>query len=86
MAHQSERLTVGVDLGGTKVETAMVGEDGRYLSSFRCPTALEAGPGRIIDGIIDHAKKCMTEAGATAAALGVGVAPAPEGNRAPVAA
>jgi predicted NBD/HSP70 family sugar kinase len=47
----NESLTLGVDLGGTKVETSLVDITGDILASQRRPTQPEKG----LDGVIGAA-------------------------------
>jgi len=47
-ARVKKPLTLGVDLGGTKVETALVDSQGNIVSSHRHPTHPEKGADRII--------------------------------------
>ena len=70
----SEILTLGVDLGGTKLETALVDVAGRVLASRRLPTDPERGPDSVIADIATCIETCLSEAGKTAQALGVGMA------------
>lgn len=74
MAGDSKVLTLGVDLGGTKVETVLVDAAGRVLASCRRPTRPERGPDRVIADIAACVETCLSEAGEAAQALGVGMA------------
>ena len=74
MAGNSEVMTIGVDLGGTKVETALVDAAGRILVSRRQPTNPEKGPDAVVANIVADIKTCQVEAGKTAEGIGVGVA------------
>ncbi len=74
MAGNSEVMTIGVDLGGTKVETALVDAAGRILVSRRQPTNPERGPDAVVASIVADIKTCQVEAGKTAEGIGVGVA------------
>ena len=74
MAGSSEVLTLGVDLGGTKVETALVDAAGRIVASQRRPTQPEKGPDAVIADIVACVETCLGEAGKAAQSLGVGVA------------
>jgi len=67
-------MTIGVDLGGTKVETALVDAAGRILVSRRQPTNPEKGPDAVVANIVADIKTCQVEAGKTAEGIGVGVA------------
>ena len=74
MAGNSEVVTIGVDLGGTKVETALVDAAGRIVVSRRQPTNPEKGPDAVITDIVACVEACLGEAGKTTQGLGVGVA------------
>ena len=67
-------LTLGVDLGGTKVETALVDAEGHILASSRYPTESEKGPAGVIADIKASVKVCLSEASGKVVALGIGVA------------
>lgn len=69
-----ESLTLGVDLGGTKVETSLVDETGRIIASHRRPTKPEKGSDGVIADIITCVESCLGEASKTAHGLGVGMA------------
>jgi glucokinase len=77
----SETITIGVDLGGTKVETGLVNHEGKVLTSIRLSTDIKRGPDAIIADIVASVKDCLVNqkelVGAglkPALALGVGVA------------
>lgn len=70
----AELLTLGVDLGGTKVETALVDGAGSILASQRRLTHSEKGPDRVIADILDCIENCLGEAGKRAQSVGFGVA------------
>jgi glucokinase len=70
----NESLTLGVDLGGTKIETSLVDTTGHILASHRRPTQPEKGPDGVIGDIIECVKNCLGEASKSAQALGVGMA------------
>jgi len=67
-------LTLGVDLGGTKIETALVDAAGRIVASQRRPTQPEKGPDAVIADIVACVETCLGEAGKATQSLGVGVA------------
>jgi glucokinase len=67
-------LVLGVDLGGTKVETALVDASGKILSSHRYPTNPEKGARRIIDDVVTCVEECLDKGKEDAQALGIGVA------------
>jgi len=70
----SEVVTIGVDLGGTKVETALVDASGRIVISHRQPANPEKGPDAVIADIVTFVETCQAETGKTALGLGIGVA------------
>ena len=67
-------LALGVDLGGTKVETALVDKSGKILSSHRYPTNSEKGARRIIDDVVICVQECLDKGKEDAQALGIGIA------------
>jgi glucokinase len=75
MAKNSEETyTMGIDLGGTKVETGLIDSNGKIIFSRKFPTKSYEGTERIISDIIEATKKSQDEIGVEAEALGVGVA------------
>lgn len=73
-ARVKKPLTLGVDLGGTKVETALVDSQGNIVSSHRHPTHPEKGADRIIEDISICVDQCLSKGGEDAQALGIGIA------------
>ncbi|MDY6966559.1 MAG: ROK family protein [Halobacteriota archaeon] len=69
-----ECTTIGIDLGGTKVATALVDGDGKILFSSRYPTNSGEGPERIVKDLIKVVERSQDEVGTIAEAIGVGVA------------
>lgn len=69
-----ELLTLGVDVGGTKIETVLVDAAGRILASHRYPTQPEKGPDGVIANIVTSVEVCLGEADQKAQGLGIGVA------------
>ena len=74
MAGNSEVATIGVDLGGTKIETALVDAAGRILASHRQLTNPEKGPDAVVADIVACVETCLGKAGKMAQGLGIGVA------------
>ena len=66
--------TLGVDLGGTKVETSLIDATGQILASHRSPTEPEKGSDGVIAGIVECVNSCLSGAGQPAQALGIGMA------------
>ena len=69
-ATQSGRLFGAVDLGGTKIYTAIADEDGSWLGEDTRPTEVERGP----DGVIERIVASLRAAGAQAGGLQHGIA------------
>lgn len=67
-------MMLGVDLGGTKVETALVDSQGNIVSSHRHPTHPEKGADRVIEDISICVDQCLSKAKGNARALGIGIA------------
>lgn len=67
-------ITIGIDLGGTKVSMALIDADGQILSDNRHPANPGKGSEGIITDIIDAVNELQGQAGQKAAALGIGVA------------
>jgi glucokinase len=75
MGRAVQQLNVGVDLGGTKVEAALVDAEGRVVTSHRHPTDSKAkGPQGVIADIVACVGECLGEGVRNAGAVGVGVA------------
>jgi len=70
----TDLLTLGVDVGGTKVETALVDRNGQILAAHKCPTHLEKGPEGTIADILTCIDGCFSKARREAQALGIGIA------------
>ncbi len=66
--------TLGIDVGGTKVESALVDASGTVLTSHRHPTNADRGVGRVLDDIVTCVDECLSGAAHQATAVGVGVA------------
>jgi glucokinase len=65
---------LGIDVGGTKVESALVDATGSVLTFHRHPTNADRGAYRVIDDIVECVRGCLSQASSRAAAAGVGVA------------
>jgi glucokinase len=74
MPYQKNECTIGVDLGGTKIEIALVDGAGSILAGRRQSSIAGSSPDQVIEGIAKAAQQCMEEPGRPAAAVGVGVA------------
>ena len=67
-------LALGVDLGGTKVETALVDSNGVVISSHRHPTHPKKGADNIVEDIALCVEQCLSKGKGEAQALGIGIA------------
>jgi glucokinase len=64
----------GIDLGGTKIQTAIVAADGKVLGEARRPTPTDGGPAGVAEQMAEALREAATAAGLEPAALeGVGV-------------
>lgn len=76
----SDDVTIGVDLGGTKLALAAVGPTGRVLSSHRHPTELRGGAEPVVRDITDCIDGCLGPAGRRASRVGIGIAAQVDGR------
>jgi len=67
-------LTVGVDIGGTKINVGLVDAAGRLLFVHQSQFPASKEPERVIDDISAGIEVCLSKTGQKAEALGVGVA------------
>ena len=68
------QLRGGIDLGGTKIQTAIVDAKGEVLGEARHPTPTSGGPANVAAAMADALREAAGAAGAEPAALeGVGV-------------
>ena len=75
MSPELDRLyTLGVDLGGTKVDTALIDASGKIISSYYRLLDESKDPDKTIADIVDSVNNCCDKAGQKASALGLGVA------------
>lgn len=64
----------GIDLGGTKIQTAIVDSTGKVLGESRGPTPTSGGPQDVADAMAEALREAAAEAGVSPSALeGVGV-------------
>ncbi len=70
-----DRCSIGIDLGGTKVEIAIVNSTGTILYHEKLTTHVEAGPGHVIEEVVQSASNIINKhRDLNIAALGTGVA------------
>jgi glucokinase len=67
-------LTLGIDLGGTKVKTALVDSKGKIISAHKYPTNPEKGVDGVIEDILKCIDGCLGDNIRKAEALGIGIA------------
>jgi glucokinase len=67
-----QQIAIGVDLGGTCVRAALVGEGGDILARAEEPTDAAAGPGRVLAQIRSLADGLVASSGVTSV-VGIGV-------------
>jgi glucokinase len=73
--NDAQTLTLGVDLGGTKIAVALVDSAGRIVAHSRRATRADRGPDAILTDMISAAIAiCGQAGGRRVTALGVGVA------------
>ncbi|MBU0705355.1 MAG: ROK family protein [Chloroflexi bacterium] len=75
----SKHAVIGIDLGGTKISTALVGNDGEIIAHDYQHTRAAEGQSAVIERMLDAARRVMAQAGvdrSQVAAVGVG-APGP---------
>ena len=69
-----QAFTVGVDLGGTKIKTAVINADGEVVTSHKRPTGADRPAEEVIRDIVLSATACINEAHVQVQALGIGIA------------
>ena len=74
MDEEKSLFTVGVDIGGTKIDAALVDASGNIISTYYRFLDPLRDVDRTIDSVIDSITICLKESGKTASAIGIGVA------------
>lgn len=74
MKRKRKPVTIGIDLGGTKVEWAIVDKAGGILFSHRYSTNPENGHERVIADIAACVKDCLSKTSEDIFSMGIGVA------------
>lgn len=69
-----EKYAIGVDLGGTKIEIALVDKKGTTHEHVRFPTHSERGAQEIIQEIIQNIQKILSQVTVKVEGIGIGVA------------
>ncbi|MGI0140708.1 MAG: ROK family protein [Thermoplasmata archaeon] len=73
-ARSDRAPTIGVDLGGTKILTAVMSPSGRIRSSYEHPTIAQRGAERIVEELSARLRTLLRQRGRGARGVGVGVA------------
>lgn len=68
----SEPLAIGIDLGGTKIASALVSDNGTVLASRHSPTDPAKGPGFVLDRIAEEIKALLLGTDGPVAGIGIG--------------
>jgi glucokinase len=75
MAEEREALALGIDLGGTKILTAVADAEGKMLSRDHSITPAKEGQEAVVDSILESIGRALKQAGMAAtglAAIGIG--------------
>jgi glucokinase len=73
-SRNTDTFTLGVDLGGTKIDTALVDSSGKIIYSYYRLLNPAKDPDLAIFEIVESVSICLKESGKTASGLGLGVA------------
>ena len=49
--------TIGIDLGGTSIKTALITSKGRIIKKYETPTQADKGSKTVVDNIISSIEK-----------------------------
>ena len=70
MSRNPDQPALGIDLGGTKILTAVVNARGEMLSRDHSVTPASHGPEAVIKAILDSTNRALKQAGISASGLG----------------
>ena len=70
----ADDYAIGVDLGGTKIEVALVNGRGEIKTKTRVPTPTTGGAAAVVDEIVGAVRSLQQETGIHPLGLGIGVA------------
>ncbi len=73
-ASENDQTAIGVDLGGTKIEVALVDSQGRVKKRVRQPTEAEKGYTAVKERIITAVRQVLDETGSRPRGVGLGIA------------
>ncbi|MFC2041968.1 ROK family protein, partial [Chloroflexota bacterium] len=71
MSESQDTLVLGIDLGGTKILTAVTSAEGKLLSRDHSITPASEGQEAVVKSILESARRSLSQAGITTAALRV---------------
>lgn len=75
MASKRSGFAIGIDLGATKAEIAVVDGDGRITESGRQATGSAESPGQIVDALVKHIReRILSDGNRDIIGVGIGVA------------
>ncbi|MBN1477122.1 ROK family protein [Candidatus Sumerlaeota bacterium] len=68
----SSKMTIGVDIGGTNIRAALVGEDGELGAHIKFRTESEHGPDELIPRLAEHLRGLIAQSPGEVKGVGVG--------------
>ncbi len=69
----SEKIIIGLDIGGTKTAVVLGTPDGEIISREQFPTLAERGFQPVFDDLVSHTRQAITKAGGKAAVISISV-------------
>lgn len=57
----TQRIYVGVDLGGTSIKVGLCDEEGKLIQTYEGPTGAEHGPDFVLDRIVEYVHRIVDE-------------------------
>ena len=73
-ASEDDQTAIGVDLGGTKIEVALVDARGNVTKRIRHPTDVELGYATVKEHMVEAVRKVLDGNGPRPSGVGVGIA------------
>lgn len=74
MSPSRVKPVIGVDLGGTKIQAAVVSGEGRAFATHRRETDVEGGPANVVNDVLECIRACLDADPSEIEGVGVGVA------------
>ncbi len=71
---KDKRITLGVDLGGTKINVGLVDSNGELLFVHKSLIGASKEPGKVVNKVVSNVNVCLNETGLDAKAIGIGAA------------